>query len=58
MGKYGSIKLFRLFGTQQLIEQQARETVAEVAHAVGFSNVVYFSRLYRKRFGYLPSEYA
>ena len=52
------IREMRLRRAQQLIEQQARETVAEVAHAVGFSNVVYFSRLYRKRFGYLPSEYA
>ena len=52
------IRHLRLARARQLLEQRAFETVAEVAHAVGFQNVVYFSRLYRKAFDHLPSEHA
>lgn len=39
------------------IQQQNYNTIAEVAHAVGFKDVVYFSRQFKKRFGKLPSEF-
>ena len=39
------------------IESQQLETIREIALAVGFSTPAYFSRLFKERFGVLPSEY-
>jgi len=38
------------------LEGKVYATVTEVATAVGFRNVSYFSRLYRQRFGSSPAE--
>lgn len=50
------IRQLRLTHAQKLLNAQARETVAEVAYAVGFTKVKYFSRLYRQTYGETPSE--
>ena len=50
------IRHIRLQRARQLVEQQALETVSEVAYAVGFSNVSYFSRLYRQTFNTSPAD--
>lgn len=46
----------RLLSARQLIETKTYHTIAEVAHAVGFENPGYFSRLFKERFGKLPSD--
>ena len=51
------IREIRLQKARTLLEDQTTETVAEVMYAVGFSKSDYFARLYRKRFGKLPSSY-
>lgn len=50
------IRQIRLEHAHQLLEQRAVSTVSESAHAVGFSNVGYFSRLYRQMFSTSPSD--
>ncbi|NJL74175.1 MAG: response regulator [Saprospiraceae bacterium] len=50
------LKEARLSSARQLIETKTYHTVAEVAHAVGFENPSYFSRIFKERFGRLPSD--
>jgi DNA-binding response OmpR family regulator len=37
--------------------QNASGTISEIAYRVGFNNLSYFSRAFRKQFGRLPSEF-
>lgn len=46
----------RLNKARQLLENRTYRSVAEVATAVGYSEVRSFSRRFKKRFGKLPSE--
>ena len=47
----------RLQTAKHLLENRAFSTVAEVSNHVGFSTVEYFSRIFKERFGKLPTEY-
>ena len=47
----------RLFKARQLLESNVHLTVAEVCFAVGFETPKYFTKLFKKRFGKLPSEF-
>lgn len=49
------IKL-RLFLASQMLAETSIP-VSEVINRVGFNDVVHFSRIFRKKFGYSPSEY-
>jgi len=49
------VRRVRLERAQHLLEGRHFATVAEVAHAVGFSDAKHFARLYRKQFGQVPS---
>ncbi len=51
------LKEIRLQKARQLLENKAYDTVAEVSYLVGFTTPQYFSKLYKKRFGKLPSDY-
>ena len=52
------LKEIKLQKARQLLENKVFGTVAEVSYAVGFSTPAYFSTLFKKRFGKLPSEYS
>jgi AraC-like DNA-binding protein len=39
-----------------LSREESPPTVKEVARVLGFSDAVYFSRLFRKKYGFLPSK--
>ncbi len=47
----------RLKKAASLLNQKAG-TVSEIAYAVGFSNLSYFARVFKKQFGSTPSQYA
>lgn len=50
------VSLEKLHRAAQLLQEQpGKLTIREVATAVGFSDIVYFSRLFKKTFGVLPS---
>jgi len=51
------LKTFRLNYARKLLEEKSKDSVKAVAYAVGFSNVIYFSREFKKEFGRLPSDY-
>ncbi len=51
------IRTMRLQRAAQLLEQKAG-TVSEIAYQVGFQDVNYFSRLFKKAYGKTPSEYS
>jgi AraC-like DNA-binding protein len=46
----------RLLKARQLLETKAYQTAAEVCFVVGFKSPPYFSRIFKNRFGKLPSE--
>ncbi|MEO1623505.1 MAG: response regulator, partial [Bacteroidota bacterium] len=46
----------RLQKARQCVENREFRTVKAVAYASGFSNVGYFTKLYKRRFGKLPSD--
>jgi len=50
------IRQIRLMRAKQLLDEQALSTVSEVARAVGFSKVEYFSLLFRNTFGQTPGD--
>jgi len=45
----------RLHEARRQLERR-QGTVSEVAYRVGFSNMSYFAKKYRERFGVVPSE--
>lgn len=51
------LKTYRLNHARQLLGNRSKNTVKAVAYAVGYPNVVYFSREFKKAFGCLPSSY-
>lgn len=48
---------YRLIQARQLLENQTFGTIAEIAGQIGFSRPDYFSKVFQKRFGKLPSNY-
>jgi DNA-binding response OmpR family regulator len=52
----GYIRLMRMERAAQLLQGGVR-SVANVAHQVGYTDAVHFSRVFRETFGVLPSEY-
>ena len=51
------IQELRLTEARQLLESKTHKSVAKVAEKVGYSDGSTFARLFKKRFGKLPSEY-
>ncbi|MBC6950024.1 response regulator [candidate division KSB1 bacterium] len=51
------ILTLRLKRAARLLQQQAG-TVSEIAYEVGFNNLSYFARAFKKQFGHAPSEFA
>lgn len=51
------VQEMRLSQARILLENRRCSTVKEAAFSVGFKDVRYFSELFRKRFGKLPSDY-
>lgn len=50
------IRNIRLKHAVQLLEQK-KMTITEVAYAVGFNDLTYFARCFKKQYGKSPSEY-
>jgi AraC-like DNA-binding protein len=50
------IRSIRLKRAVQLLEQK-RMTITEVAYEVGFNDLTYFARCFRKQYQKSPSEY-
>lgn len=48
---------YRLKIARSMLEKQTVATVSEVAFEVGFSAADYFSKVFQKRYGKLPSQY-
>jgi DNA-binding response OmpR family regulator len=51
------MKEFRLRKARTMLENQTFHTVSEIAYAVGFNYMSYFTKSYKERFGKYPSEY-
>jgi signal transduction histidine kinase/DNA-binding response OmpR family regulator len=51
------IKTYKLNHARNLLETREVNSVKAAAYSIGYPNVVYFSREFRKAFGRLPSEY-
>lgn len=51
------LKEIKLQKARQLLENKAYSTVAEISYLVGFNTPQYFSKIYKARFGKLPSDY-
>ncbi len=51
------LKEIKLQKARQLLENKVYTTIAEVSYSVGFSTPEYFSKIYKNRFGKLPSDY-
>ncbi len=49
---------FRLRRSRELLAKRPDLTIEEVAHSVGFSDALYFSKVFRKNFFSTPSVYA
>ena len=52
------IQEVRLLEAERLLKDRRYHTVSETARAVGINSASYFSRLFTRRFGLRPSEYA
>lgn len=50
-------RCIKLDVARQYLEQKKYETIAEVAHKVGFSNTHYFSKIYQEQYGKKPINY-
>ncbi|MDZ8120045.1 PocR ligand-binding domain-containing protein [Pontiella sp. NLcol2] len=48
---------YRLERAAGLLKSKPNSPVAEIALAVGYDDALYFSRVFRKHFGFSPSEY-
>lgn len=51
------IKEIRLLEARKLLEKNEKQSISEIAFAVGFENLSHFSTSYKKRFGKSPSDY-
>lgn len=51
------MRSLKLSIAREYLEERRYQTVAEVAHQVGFSNAHYFSKLYQEAYGRRPIEY-
>jgi AraC-like DNA-binding protein len=51
------IRAVRLDKAREYIENETYPTVKEVAYSVGYKDIAYFSRQFKKAYGKLPSEY-
>lgn len=53
-------KLIQEFRLRQALEniKQNNKTIAEIAYDYGFSSPTYFTRMFKKRFGILPTTYS
>jgi len=50
------IRILKLHKAKQLIDDYVYRTISEVAYAVGFSDVHYFSKIFFKQYGAMPKE--
>ena len=50
------IRDMRLERAKSLLEQRAGN-ISEIAYKVGYKNAKYFSRLFKERYGYSPSQH-
>jgi AraC-like DNA-binding protein len=50
------IRNIRLKKATQMLEQK-KMTITEIAYAVGFNDLTYFARCFKKQYGKSPSEY-
>ena len=50
------LRNFRLKRAAQLLVQKS-DTVTQIAYQVGFTNLSYFAKCFRERYGVSPSEY-
>jgi signal transduction histidine kinase/ligand-binding sensor domain-containing protein/DNA-binding response OmpR family regulator len=50
-------RIIKLDKAREYLENRRYETVAEVAHKIGFSNAHYFSKKYEAQYGKKPIEY-
>ncbi len=53
---YYNTQLLRLNKASQLLESDTHHSIKAVARSVGFKDVTYFSRQFKKQFGKLPSD--
>ncbi|MGB0931821.1 MAG: helix-turn-helix domain-containing protein, partial [Chitinophagales bacterium] len=51
------INEIRLLIAEQLLKNKSYTTISEVCYNVGFQKPTYFSQLFKKRFGKVPSSY-
>lgn len=51
------VREIKLNKARHILERKQKQTIAEVAYAVGFSTPSYFSRLFNVRFGRNPGDY-
>jgi AraC-like DNA-binding protein len=52
----GLIRIMRMQRAAQLLKQNAGN-ISEISHKIGFSDPVYFSRIFRKMYGQSPSDF-
>lgn len=50
------IRILKLHKAKQLIETYVYRTISEVAYAVGFSDVHYFSKIFFNQYGTMPKD--
>lgn len=51
------IRILKLHKAKQLIDTYVYRTISEVAYAVGFSDVHYFSKIFFNQYGKMPKEF-
>jgi signal transduction histidine kinase/DNA-binding response OmpR family regulator/ligand-binding sensor domain-containing protein len=51
------LREIRLQKARQLLEHRAKNTIAEVSYAIGFSSAGYFTKVFTERFGKKPADY-